>query len=127
MSLGTACTQVKPNDAACIAKARAKCTAAFAKLQHPTKGTVAKLAAKLSKACRVQAGLDLADIGQDNGLGLDRLTPRCQALGNGSQFGLPQCLGGQAYCEGAYMIERQVPRARELSDTLGVVIPGIFD
>ena len=127
LNAGIACLQVKPQSAACLAKAQAKCGAGFTKLQHPTKGTVAKLAAKLQKACRVQDGLDLADVRQDNGLGLDRLTPRCQALGNGAQFGLPQCLGGQAYCEGAYMIERQVPRARELADVLGVQIPGIIE
>jgi hypothetical protein len=121
LNAGIACLQVKPTDPACLDKARAKCAAVFAKLQDPTKGTVTKLAAKFQKVCGVQPNLDLSDLRQDNGLGLDRELPRCFALG---AFNVAQCFGSQAFCEGGYVIERQVPRARELGDLLNVDIIG---
>lgn len=128
LNAGIACLQVKPQSAACLAKAQAKCGAAFVKLQDPFKGTVAKLAAKLVKACSVQEGLDLADIAAPNGLGFGQgVQNHCTALNDNIPLGFPQCLGAQAFCQGAYLIERQVPRARELADILGIEIPGIIE
>ncbi len=127
LNAGIACLQVKPQDPKCLPKARAKCAAGFTKLQDPTKGTVAKLQAKLLKACSVQNGLSLADIGLTNGLGLSVQQQRCQDLNDGLPLSTPECFGVQAYCEGGYAIEREVPRARELAGLLGVAIPGIIE
>ncbi len=124
LNAGIACLQVKDSDAGCLAKARAKCGVGFAKLQDPQKGTVAKLAAKFQKACSTSATLSLSDLRNSNGLGLDAELNRCFALGT---FNTAQCFGAQAFCEGAYVIEREVPRARELADLLQVVIPGFDD
>jgi hypothetical protein len=89
------------------------------------KGTVAKLAGKLTKACSVQANLGIADLAAPNGLGLSAQIQRCTDLNDGvTPLPLDQCFGAQAFCEGGYLIERQVPRARELADLLNVVIPG---
>ncbi len=121
LNAGITCQQVKPTDPACLDKARAKCTAGFTKLQDPVKGTVAKLAAKFQKACGPQENLDLSDIRDAQGLGFDAELGRCAAL---DTVDPAQCLGAQAFCEGGYAIERQVPRARELADLLNVVLPG---
>jgi hypothetical protein len=81
---------------------------------------VAKLAAKFQKACGVQENFDLSDLRQANGLGLDAELPRCAALGEND---LTQCFGAQAFCESGQIIERQVPRARELAAFLNVALP----
>jgi hypothetical protein len=121
LDAGIACLQVKPADPACLDKARAKCAKGFGKLQDPTKGTVAKLAAKFLKACSAQTNFDLADLRQANGIGLDAALPRCSAL---NALSPTQCFGAQTFCEGGYVIERQIPRAREIAQILNVVLPG---
>lgn len=123
LDAGIACLQVKPTDPNCLTKARAKCDKTFDKLQDPFKGTVAKLAGKLQKACSVSASLSIVDLSSTSGLGLSVQIPRCTALG---ASGIDRCFGAQAFCEGGYVIERQIPRARELADLLGVEIIG-FD
>ncbi len=99
--------------------------AGFGKLRDPQKGTAAKLAAKFLKACRVQENLDIGDIVQGYGLGLSAQVGRCTALGYGSDPA--GCFGAQAFCEGAQIIERQIPRARELADFLEVNLSGLVD
>jgi hypothetical protein len=42
-------------------------------------------------------------------------------------FNIAQCFGAQAFREGGYLIEREVPRARELADLLNVEIIGFTD
>lgn len=123
LDAGIACLQVKPTDPACLTKAQAKCAKGFGKLQNPTKGTIAKIAGKFLKVCSPGPNLSLVDLGGTSGLGLTALIDRCDLLG---ASGIDQCFGAQAFCEGGYIVERQVPRARELADLLGVVIPG-FD
>ncbi len=128
LDAGIICLQTKPQDPKCLSKAQAKCTAIFAKLEDPTKGTTAKLQAKLTATCSPQAGLDANDLALANGLGFAFQDARCKALNPITQsIALPfaQCLGTQAYCEGGYLIEREVPRVRELAHLLGVQIPVI--
>ncbi len=120
---GIACLQVKPTDPACLTKARAKCDKGFGKLQDPSKGTIAKIATKFLKVCSASANLSLIDLGGTSGLGLSSQIPRCDAL---EASGIDRCFGEQAFCEGGYVIERQIPRARELLDLLGVELLG-FD
>jgi hypothetical protein len=121
LNAGIACTQVKPTDAACLEKARAKCAQGFDKLQNPLKGTVAKLAGKFQKACGTQQNFDQNDFSQPNGIGFGVEVARCGQLGST----IPAlCFGNQAFCEGSYVIEREVPRARELAALLNVQIPG---
>jgi len=124
LDAGIACEQVKGNDPACVVKARAKCSIVFAKLEDPAKGTLAKLTAKFTKACGVQDGLDLDDLTGPSGLALGSEEQRCFALG---AFDLAQCFGAQAFCEAGYVVEREVPRARELADFLHVILPGFAD
>ena len=121
LDAGIACLQVKPTDAACLTKAQAKCAKTFGKLQDPTKGTIAKIAGKFLKACSPGPNLSFIDLGGTSGLGLSALIDRCDLLG---ASGIDQCFGAQAFCEGAYVVERQIPRAQEIADLLGVVIPG---
>jgi hypothetical protein len=123
LNAGIACLQVKSTDPTCLDKARAKCRAGFTKLQDPVKGTVGKLAAKFLKACGVQENLDLGDLVGFSGIGLSAELSRCQDLGASNPA---DCFGVQAFCEGGYVIEREVPRARELAALLNVIIPG-FD
>jgi hypothetical protein len=121
LDAGIACLQVKPTDPACVTKAQAKCAKSFGKLQDPAKGTIAKIAGKFLKVCSSGPNLSIIDLGGTSGLGLSALISRCNALG---ASGIDQCFGAQAFCEGGYIVERQIPRARELADLLGVVIPG---
>lgn len=113
-----ACLQTKPQDATCIPKAKAKCLAAFGKLRDPQKGTVAKLAGKFAKACGAQPDLDAGDVTESYGIGLGAQNGRCGALG--AALDPAGCLSAQTACEGAQIVERQIPRARELADLLGV-------
>jgi len=62
---------------------------------------------------------------QGYGLGLSAQVGRCTALGYGSDPA--GCFGAQAFCEGAQIIERQIPRARELADFLEVNLSGLVD
>ncbi len=128
LNAGIACEQVKSGDQACLTKARAKCAVGFTKLRDPLKGTVAKLAAKFIKACGSQENLSIIDIASNNGLGLSSQIARCDKLGDpGPALPVDQCFGAQAFCEGAQIIERQVPRARELADFLNVDLTGLID
>lgn len=123
LDAGIACLQVKPTDPACLTKAQAKCAKGFGKLQDPSKGTIAKIAGKFLKACSVGPNLSIIDLGGTSGLGLSVQVPRCDAL---DASGIDRCFGEQAFCEGGYVIERQIPRVRELFDLLGVQLFG-FD
>lgn len=121
LDAGIACLQVKPTDAACLTKAQAKCAKSFGKLQNPTKGTIAKIGGKFRKVCSSGPNLSTTDLSGTSGLGLSALIARCNALG---ASGIDRCFGAQAFCEGAHIVERQIPRAQEIADLLGIVIPG---
>lgn len=122
VNAGLACLQTKPQDPSCLPKAKAKCVAAFAKLRDPQKGTVAKLAGTFSKACGQQPDLDAADVTESFGLGLGVHNARCTALD--ASLDPAACLTAQSFCEEAQIIERQIPRARELADLLGIDFSG---
>ncbi len=111
------CLQAKPTDAKCMPKAQAGCDKIYAQLADQKKGLGAALLATLSKPCEA-AGLALADVIDDNGLGIGSLSGVCTQAGYPNiENGVQQtsfCLTAFHKCRAAQLVEGEMPRLREL-------------
>ncbi len=106
------CVQLKPGDAACLAKATAKCTKARGALP----GTDAKLTAAITKACAESAVLT-GHLLDASGLGFEHEIEACGQRGLADVATLAdvtECVRRQHVCAAERMLGRAVPRAREL-------------
>ncbi|MEO6026646.1 MAG: hypothetical protein ABIR79_07265, partial [Candidatus Binatia bacterium] len=106
------CVQLKPGDAACLAKAQGKCTKAKAAL--PT--AEAKLTAAIGKACGEPA-VTAANLRATAGLGFDGETAACGGRGvNGvaTVTDVAECVRRQQQCAAERLLGAAVPRAHEL-------------
>ena len=106
-----ACAQNEADAPACVTDATAKCTKAAAKVTK----AVAKLGAGAAKSC----GADFTALGQQGGLNLDALEPRCAALGVpalDSSNAFVSCLGAEAKCAVASLVQTALPRTKEFLD-----------
>lgn len=104
------CVQAKPNDAACLARARGKCTGAFADLPDLD----AALAGSIARTCGT---LDPTDLASNVGLGFGGLAARCAALGSGgsaSAQAVAGCLVRELRCRTNQLVESETPRFLEL-------------
>ncbi|MCC6765973.1 MAG: hypothetical protein IT293_15045 [Deltaproteobacteria bacterium] len=101
------CVQPKGNDAACRAKAEAKC----AKLAVKITGAAAKLHAALTKSCPA-----LADLAAANGVGFDARSAECAALDTpaDSIAGVASCVAAHHACRVDQLLIGQTPRGQEL-------------
>ena len=118
-----ACVQLKPSDAACLAKARANCTKQLAKIVAPASGLEAKLGAGLAKACGT---LDATELAGPTGLGFDERTAACQELtgmGSTTATDVARCLGAQHACRVRQLLELEQPRLDELLGLGQVTLP----
>ncbi len=106
------CVQLKPGDAACLAKAQAKC----AKARIGSASAEAKLAGPITTACgepTVATSHLLADVG----LGFDDETSACKGRGVGTVATVTDvaaCVLRQQACMAERALGAAVPRAREL-------------
>ena len=119
------CHQQKPDKPDCVTKVRAKCQKAVAKITAPAKGLEAKLAAAIAKKCNV-ATLTLADVVGSTGLGFQAQAALCKALGVsslGSIAAIAECVTRQHECRAEQLLERELPRLRELLSTAQVTLP----
>ncbi len=115
----TTCVQKKPGDAACLAKAGAACTTAFAKLA--TAGDKARAAI----AARCDA-LTSDELRAASGLGYAAEAPLCEALGVpalANADDVARCLLAEHACTVDQIVGLETPRAAELL-TLGGLTPG---
>jgi hypothetical protein len=112
------CVQQKPGDAACIAKAEAKCDKLEAKLAGP-KGPAAKALAAIDKSCES----DPADLLDAAGLGHGALATYCAALGVpalASSGDVAECLVRDHRCRVGHLLDASIPRAVELLSLGGI-------
>ena len=115
-----ACVQVKPGDASCVTKARAKCTSELAKIAAEEE----KLRAAIVKACTDD--LTPAQLLSSDGLGYDGVAATCL-----SEFStaltdvnsIAACVAAHHECRSEKLFEVQEPRARELIEFAGAALP----
>lgn len=107
-----ACVQLKPNDDACVAKAKAACAKEL--------GAVAKdratLAAKVGKACAAPA-VALAALQDATGVGYAHESERCAAHGVGTLGAVADvaaCVARLHECDAEAAVGFEMPRAAEL-------------
>lgn len=106
---------------ACQQKVSPKCQASIVSLGGP----LTKLQAATAKKC-TSPDLAEADLEAPAGLAFASAAPRCAELNVTPLTDLSAiltCVGVQHTCEDFQMLERQVPRLRELADFLNIVIP----
>ena len=106
------CVQLKPGDAACLAKARQKCARVRAGL--PAAG--AKLTTAITKACSEPA-VGVANLLAAEGLGFDGQAEACGARGLGAVAtvgDVADCVRLQQTCAAERVLGSAVPRAGEL-------------
>jgi hypothetical protein len=112
-----ACVQTKPGDAACLAKASAKC-------DQQAPGAIAdqaKVGALIAKACGDTVITD-ADRDANAGLGFMAEEEACEDEGtptNETIGGLAACLASQHVCHTNRTLSAVIPRARELMLAMG--------
>lgn len=112
-----ACIQTKPGDAACLAKASAKCD----QLAPKAIADHAKLLALITKACGDGVISD-ADRDASSGLGFMAEETACEDEGsptNETIEGLASCLANQHVCHTNRTLSAAIPRARELMLAMG--------
>lgn len=120
------CLQQKPGDAACLAKARAKCAKQAATLQGGASSLETKLGQKLTRACGppkpgllpVVSGADLCSL---VGLGFQTEIAACQTPQSASLFpAVIATLAEEHRCRTAQLFAADVPRAEELLEAGGI-------
>jgi CSLREA domain-containing protein len=106
------CVQLKPGEAACLAKAQAKC----AKARTGLPGAEAKLTAAIPTACG-EPTVATSNLLADVGLGFDDQTSACEGRGVGTvatATDVAECVRRQQVCAAERALGAVVPRAREL-------------
>ncbi len=109
------CVEASPGDAACLAKATAKCDREFAKVQRQ----VGKLTVTTAKACK---DLDFSVLLGATGAYLDAVVPDCPSYGIPAVTTLSDyvaCLVRQHECEVADLVRFESPRAAALLGQVG--------
>ncbi len=112
------CVQTKPGDAACVAKAKAKCLSVRAAL--------AAARAKLTSAVQTKCASSLvspSDLQGPTGLGFDGIDAVCTSeLGHGlaSVADVAECVARRYGCRASRLYAMQAPRAGELLRVAGV-------
>ena len=110
------CVQTKPGNVQCLARAGQRCARALASIAARDPAT---LAATIQRSCDAA---DLADLLDQDGLGYAALAPGCGgALAD--LEGLAACLLRGHARESDLLFAAQAPRARELIDLAGGVLP----
>jgi len=112
------CVQLKPGDAACVEKARKTCAKQMAKLTGSARSIAGKLATAFLKACG-PAALAPADLFDASGVGFGAHAALCGALGvpqYDSAADVAACLARQHGCRAEQLLERSLPRLREMLD-----------
>ena len=117
-----ACVQLKPTDAACLLKARARCAKLAAVLGPATapKSLAGKLRGTIVKAC---VGLVGTDLTAANGLGQSARAARCQEIGVASLAAatdVADCLVAFHTCRVDALLDTQSPRVTELLEAGGL-------
>ncbi len=104
-----ACVQLRPNDGACLARARARCSATFENLP----GLEAALTSSIGKTC---GAVDPADLTGSDGLGFGGLAARGSALGGATATAaaVAGCLVRELQCRTNQLVENESPRFKEL-------------
>ena len=105
----TRCVQIKPDDDACLEKARASC----AKLADRASNAQADFAATVAKRCPATA---LAALLDTSGFALGERTATCDALGIPltSVGAVAECVGRVQSCRVDQVVESRTPRLQEL-------------
>ncbi len=120
------CLQQKPGDAACLAKARARCAKQAATLQGGSSSLETRLGQKITKACGppkpgllpVVSGADLCSL---TGLGFQTRIPNCQTPQSASLVpAVVATLADEHRCRTAQLFAADVPRAAELLAAGGI-------
>jgi hypothetical protein len=112
------CIQTKPDDAACITKATAKC----AKLENAAAAARAKLTAAVAAKCGTTL-VGTTDFRGATGLGYETLDAECQLeLGHApaNAADVAECLARRYACRAGDIYGTQAPRAGELFRVAGV-------
>lgn len=112
------CVQEKPGDAACIAKAAAKCATSVAKIA----ALQAKLEAAVRKACGAPA-LAAADLLAVAGVGFQADAAACTAVGVASlatAADVALCVARRDACTSERLLALDAPRTRELLLLAGI-------
>jgi cysteine-rich repeat protein len=100
------CIQTQPGDAACLAKAAARCQSVLRALETLD----VKTAAALHKRCGGR--LRLADVLSAAGLGYAAFAPECGE--DGDLDDLIACVVGEHACRAGMLFEMEQPRAKEM-------------
>jgi hypothetical protein len=123
-----ACIQTAdaPTRDACKTKNAPKCQAGITKLTSTSSdGPLPKLLGAVVKKC-TSPDLTESDLEGATGLGFGSAVPRCAQLTfppADPTTSIFECVGAQHLCEDAQMLERQVPRLRELATFFNITIP----
>lgn len=107
-----ACVQLKPNDDACLAKAKTTCAKELGALAKDR----ATLAAKVGKAC-AEPAVAVAALQDAAGLGYGNESERCAARGVGALAAVGDvatCVANLHQCDAEAAVGFEVPRAAEL-------------
>jgi uncharacterized delta-60 repeat protein len=115
------CVQLKPGDAACLAKLRATCAKKIGALSTPS-GVEAKLAAAVAKSCD---GLAPGDLTSADGLGFQTHAAECATLGapGATAAAIADCVRRQHECRLEEVLDATTPRAGELFELGQVALP----
>ncbi len=106
------CTQTKPGDPDCEAKAKAKCSKELGKLP----GATEKFVAAVEKPC---GKLEHATLLSARGLDFDQIAEQCSGdFGGsvGSVDGIARCLAAQHSCRAEQLVASVMPRIQELAE-----------
>lgn len=106
------CAQTKPGDAACEAKAKAKC----AKQLGTLPGTTEKFVAAVEKPC---AKLEHATLLSARGLDFKQIAEQCSGDFGGSVASIEaiaRCVAAQHACRAEELVASAMPRIRELAE-----------
>jgi len=109
------CAQKKPDDVACIAKARISCQKALGKRD----ATVAKALKALAKKC---GGIPFGMLAGATGLDVDDLAPTCADVGVGTVTTIEEyemCLAREHVCASEALMQLELPRFAEMLSIVG--------
>lgn len=116
------CAQKKPDDVACIAKARATCQKALGKRD----AAVAKALKALAKKC---GGIPFGTLASATGLDVDDLAPTCADVGVGSVADIEDyelCLAREHVCTSEALMRLELPRFAEMLSIAGAQAGSAF-
>jgi len=109
------CVQAQPDEKrkGCLEKAGGKCAKELARIAKEEQTLAAKIVAKCG-------GLGEDNLRSSAGLGFEPLASECQIDGVDPAGDVATCVVARYECEAEILLERHVPRARELMEEAGV-------